>query len=208
MTVRVTYWKRWLEHFLNCFYFRMGKRYYSYISFTINNACGTCDVGSSILAWTLVAIFLYHASYLPASASLFCGTVCHCQSSKRSLECLRLYWLTIWHPSNVAYCLVSFTLFDLCTKNASCRSCQSLHFLEESFPCPCKHIILLLFTYLAHFFLIARLTLHAWQEGGGEPPHGSLGWAIDADFGSLEKLIQKMNAEGAAVQGSGWVVSY
>ncbi|KAJ9175999.1 hypothetical protein P3X46_014493 [Hevea brasiliensis] len=43
------------------------------------------------------------------------------------------------------------------------------------------------------------------REGGGELPHGSLGWAIDADFGSLEKLIQLMNAEGAALQGSGWV---
>nr|AAF65768.1 manganese superoxide dismutase [Euphorbia esula] len=42
-------------------------------------------------------------------------------------------------------------------------------------------------------------------EGGGELPHGSLGWAIDKDFGSLEKLIQKMNTQGAAVQGSGWV---
>lgn len=46
------------------------------------------------------------------------------------------------------------------------------------------------------------------QEGGGEPPHGSLGWAIDQHFGSMEKLIAKMNAEGAAVQGSGWVVCY
>ncbi|KDP21662.1 hypothetical protein JCGZ_03333 [Jatropha curcas] len=43
------------------------------------------------------------------------------------------------------------------------------------------------------------------REGGGEPPHGSLGWAIDEDFGSLEKLIQKISTEGAAVQGSGWV---
>ncbi|KAJ8764177.1 hypothetical protein K2173_005102 [Erythroxylum novogranatense] len=43
------------------------------------------------------------------------------------------------------------------------------------------------------------------SEGGGEPPHGSLGWAIDSNFGSLEKLILKMNAEGAALQGSGWV---
>ncbi|XP_074280526.1 superoxide dismutase [Mn], mitochondrial isoform X2 [Silene latifolia] len=40
---------------------------------------------------------------------------------------------------------------------------------------------------------------------GGEPPKGSLGWAIDSNFGSLEALIQKMNAEGAALQGSGWV---
>lgn len=43
------------------------------------------------------------------------------------------------------------------------------------------------------------------REGGGEKPHGSLGWAIDQHFGSMEKLIAKMNAEGAAVQGSGWV---
>lgn len=44
------------------------------------------------------------------------------------------------------------------------------------------------------------------QEGGGEPPHGSLGSAINESFSSFEKLIAKMNAEGAAVQGSGWVV--
>lgn len=51
------------------------------------------------------------------------------------------------------------------------------------------------------------MLLYDWQEGGGEFPHGALGWAIDTDFGSLEALIQKMNAEGAALQGSGWVVS-
>nr|ADB10839.1 manganese superoxide dismutase [Citrus japonica] len=43
------------------------------------------------------------------------------------------------------------------------------------------------------------------NEGGGEPPKSSLGWAIDTHFGSLEALIQKMSAEGAALQGSGWV---
>ncbi|XP_062172932.1 superoxide dismutase [Mn], mitochondrial-like [Alnus glutinosa] len=43
------------------------------------------------------------------------------------------------------------------------------------------------------------------SEGGGEPPKASLGWAIDNQFGSLEALIQKVNAEGAALQGSGWV---
>ncbi|KZV34922.1 Superoxide dismutase [Dorcoceras hygrometricum] len=43
------------------------------------------------------------------------------------------------------------------------------------------------------------------EEGGGEPPKGSLGSAIDSNFGSLEALIQKINAEGAALQGSGWV---
>ncbi|XP_010486715.1 PREDICTED: superoxide dismutase [Mn] 1, mitochondrial-like [Camelina sativa] len=43
------------------------------------------------------------------------------------------------------------------------------------------------------------------KEGGGEPPKGSLGSAIDTHFGSLEGLVKKMSAEGAAVQGSGWV---
>ncbi|PON37673.1 Manganese/iron superoxide dismutase [Parasponia andersonii] len=43
------------------------------------------------------------------------------------------------------------------------------------------------------------------QRGGGDPPKNSLGWAIDQQFGSLESLIQKINAEGAALQGSGWV---
>ncbi|GMH19329.1 hypothetical protein Nepgr_021170 [Nepenthes gracilis] len=41
--------------------------------------------------------------------------------------------------------------------------------------------------------------------GGGEPPKDSLGWAIDLHFGSVEALIQKINNEGAALQGSGWV---
>lgn len=44
------------------------------------------------------------------------------------------------------------------------------------------------------------------QEGGGEPPKGALRSAIDEQFGSLEALVQKINTEGAAVQGSGWVV--
>ncbi|GLT88517.1 hypothetical protein SLE2022_065400 [Rubroshorea leprosula] len=43
------------------------------------------------------------------------------------------------------------------------------------------------------------------REGGGEPPKGSLGSAINTHFGSLESLVQKINAEGAALQGSGWV---
>ncbi|XP_075634043.1 superoxide dismutase [Mn], mitochondrial-like [Castanea sativa] len=43
------------------------------------------------------------------------------------------------------------------------------------------------------------------REGGGEPPKASLGWAIDTQFGSLEVLIQRFNAEGVALQGSGWV---
>ncbi|KAK9279725.1 hypothetical protein L1049_013407 [Liquidambar formosana] len=43
------------------------------------------------------------------------------------------------------------------------------------------------------------------REGGGEPPKGSLGQAIDTQFGSLEALVQKINTEGAALQGSGWV---
>ncbi|KAI3927137.1 hypothetical protein MKX01_029905 [Papaver californicum] len=43
------------------------------------------------------------------------------------------------------------------------------------------------------------------NEGGGEPPTGALSEAVDANFGSLEGLVQKINAEGAALQGSGWV---
>ncbi|CAN4102370.1 unnamed protein product [Withania somnifera] len=43
------------------------------------------------------------------------------------------------------------------------------------------------------------------EEGGGEPPKGSLGCAIDTNFGSPEALVKKMNAEGVALQGSGWV---
>jgi Fe-Mn family superoxide dismutase len=43
------------------------------------------------------------------------------------------------------------------------------------------------------------------SEGGGAPPQGSLSKAIDAQFGDLDKLIAKMNAAGAGVQGSGWV---
>ncbi|KAF8397027.1 hypothetical protein HHK36_018665 [Tetracentron sinense] len=43
------------------------------------------------------------------------------------------------------------------------------------------------------------------HEGGGEPPKGSLGWAIDTNFGSLEALVKNINTEGAALQGSGWV---
>ncbi|KAK3024393.1 hypothetical protein RJ639_043297 [Escallonia herrerae] len=42
-------------------------------------------------------------------------------------------------------------------------------------------------------------------EGGGEPPEGPLAEAIDKQFISLGKLIEKINAEGAALQGSGWV---
>ncbi|PIA59684.1 hypothetical protein AQUCO_00400522v1 [Aquilegia coerulea] len=42
------------------------------------------------------------------------------------------------------------------------------------------------------------------SEGGGEPPKGSLGEAINAHFCSLEALVQKVNSEGAALQGSGW----
>ncbi|KAK4419832.1 Superoxide dismutase [Mn], mitochondrial [Sesamum alatum] len=44
------------------------------------------------------------------------------------------------------------------------------------------------------------------NEGGGEPPKGSLSDAIEKEFGSLEALVQKINSEGAALQGSGWVV--
>jgi superoxide dismutase len=62
-----------------------------------------------------------------------------------------------------------------------------------------------LFLFCVVFWKIVWI-LDALQEGGGEPPHGKLGWAIDEDFGSFEALVKKMNAEGAALQGSGWVV--
>ncbi|KAJ7542081.1 hypothetical protein O6H91_10G090500 [Diphasiastrum complanatum] len=43
------------------------------------------------------------------------------------------------------------------------------------------------------------------SDGGGAPPEGQLATAIQDQFGSLDHLISKMNAEGAAVFGSGWV---
>ncbi|KAM1126348.1 hypothetical protein ACFX2B_041040 [Malus domestica] len=43
------------------------------------------------------------------------------------------------------------------------------------------------------------------SQGGGESPHSNLGWAIDMSFGSFDALVQKINTEGAALQGSGWV---
>ncbi|KAI4372891.1 hypothetical protein MLD38_011073 [Melastoma candidum] len=47
------------------------------------------------------------------------------------------------------------------------------------------------------------------QEGGGEPLKGTVGWAIDEDFGCLEALVSKMNAEGAALQVlDGWYAIY
>ncbi|KAL3732458.1 hypothetical protein ACJRO7_029173 [Eucalyptus globulus] len=52
---------------------------------------------------------------------------------------------------------------------------------------------------------LSDLICWVMQAGGGEPPKGSLGWAIDNNFGSVDALVQKMNAEGAALQGSGWV---
>ncbi|PQQ19181.1 superoxide dismutase [Prunus yedoensis var. nudiflora] len=41
------------------------------------------------------------------------------------------------------------------------------------------------------------------REGGGEPPKGSLARAVENQF-ALDSLIQKVNVEGAALQGSGW----
>ncbi|XP_042948894.1 superoxide dismutase [Mn], mitochondrial-like isoform X4 [Carya illinoinensis] len=38
---------------------------------------------------------------------------------------------------------------------------------------------------------------------GGEPPKPSLGSAIDTQYGSLDALIQKVNADAAALQGFG-----
>ncbi|KAK6271659.1 hypothetical protein POUND7_008742 [Theobroma cacao] len=44
-----------------------------------------------------------------------------------------------------------------------------------------------------------------FSKAGGEPLAGALGKVIHTQFGSLERLIDKINKEGAALQGSGWV---
>lgn len=41
-------------------------------------------------------------------------------------------------------------------------------------------------------------------KGGGEPPSGELGKAIDSTFGGLEAFKKSMNAKLAGIQGSGW----
>lgn len=41
-------------------------------------------------------------------------------------------------------------------------------------------------------------------KGGDNPPEGALLKAIDQDFGSLDKLIEKLSAKSVAIQGSGW----
>lgn len=41
-------------------------------------------------------------------------------------------------------------------------------------------------------------------KGGGEAPKGELAQAIDAEFGSLQALIEQLSAKTAAIQGSGW----
>ena len=42
------------------------------------------------------------------------------------------------------------------------------------------------------------------SQGGGNPPEGPLADAINNQFGSLEKLIEKMTAKTIPIQGSGW----
>lgn len=42
------------------------------------------------------------------------------------------------------------------------------------------------------------------KSGGGELSSGLLKEAIDRDFGSLDGLKTKFNAQIAAIQGSGW----
>lgn len=42
------------------------------------------------------------------------------------------------------------------------------------------------------------------KAGGGEPPTGKLGKAIDQAFGGLEPLKKLFNAKLAGIQGSGW----
>lgn len=42
------------------------------------------------------------------------------------------------------------------------------------------------------------------DKGGGEAPKGPLLDAINRDFGSLDKFIEKFSAKTIAIQGSGW----
>ena len=42
------------------------------------------------------------------------------------------------------------------------------------------------------------------SAGGGEPPSGKLGQAIDLAYGGLDGLKKVMNAKLAGIQGSGW----
>ena len=42
------------------------------------------------------------------------------------------------------------------------------------------------------------------SSGGGEPPSGKLGNAIDQAYGSLDNLKKLMNTKLAGIQGSGW----
>jgi Fe-Mn family superoxide dismutase len=41
-------------------------------------------------------------------------------------------------------------------------------------------------------------------NGGGELPQGELGQAVKENFGSIEKLIEKLSSASVAIQGSGW----
>jgi len=42
------------------------------------------------------------------------------------------------------------------------------------------------------------------SAGGGTPPSGALGKAIDEQYGSLDTFKEKFNAALAGIQGSGW----
>lgn len=42
------------------------------------------------------------------------------------------------------------------------------------------------------------------SSGGGQKPTGELLKEIEKTWGSLDKFIEKFNAQTAAVQGSGW----
>lgn len=42
------------------------------------------------------------------------------------------------------------------------------------------------------------------SRGGGEAPQGELKEAIQKEFGSLEKFIERFSAKTVAIQGSGW----
>lgn len=56
--------------------------------------------------------------------------------------------------------------------------------------------------HINHSLFWENLAPHG--KGGGEPPSGELGKAIDSTFGGLENLKKMMNAKLAGIQGSGW----
>lgn len=56
--------------------------------------------------------------------------------------------------------------------------------------------------HINHSIFWTNLAPH--NQGGGELPKGDLADDINAKYGSIETLIEKMNTKAAAIPGSGW----